>query len=112
MGITISKVDACYIVTFPDHVTLDCLIDWGSAFKSKLEGEVPKSLLLDTKLHNFESIDCLKWLREFLTDICVVNNEINKVAFVQPRSYRESEIVSTNEAYFSELPKARKWLNG
>lgn len=111
MVITINKKNDCYLVTFPDYVTLACLIEWGDKFSSKLDGELHQRLLLDSKLHRFESIDCLKWLRAFINELCVVNNSIDTVAFVQPSNYREPEIVSANEAYFSKLADAQKWLN-
>ncbi len=101
----------CYVVMFPDHITLESMKSWGVEFKNKLNGKSGLSLLLNTNSHNFESVECLKWLREFLTQEQVLTQAINKVAFVQPGTYRATEVISDSEAYFNDSYSARKWLN-
>ena len=111
MEIETSKEADCLIVRFPEYITLDCLESWSGKFKTSLVGKAGLSLLLDTNLHNFDSVECLKWLRKFLTQENVVIQAIDKVAFVQPEAYRQSEVVSDSEAYFNNIIRARKWLN-
>lgn len=84
---------------------------WGVEFKNKLNGKSGLCLLLDTNSHDFESVECLKWLREFLTQEKVLTQAIIKVAFVQPETYRASEVISDSVAYFNDSDSARKWLN-
>lgn len=100
-----------YLVGFPSEVSLNALKMWGSEFTLELQARSgPAGLLLDTNSHDFESTDCLKWLREFFTDEPVVRREINRVAFVQPAQYRMSGIVNESEAYFSTVKEAYEWL--
>ncbi len=55
-----------FVVKFPEFVTLSCLRDWGDVFLLELESHSNNvALLLDTNQHNFESVECLKWLRSF-----------------------------------------------
>jgi hypothetical protein len=111
MEISTFKEADCFVVTFPERITLESMKRWGVDFKNKLNGKTGLSLLLDTNSHNFESVECLKWLRVFLTQEQVLTQAINKVAFVQPENYRVSEVISDSEAYFNDLDSARKWLN-
>jgi hypothetical protein len=101
----------CYVVRFPDHITLESLRKWGREFKIELAGRRGFGLLLDTNRHDFESVACLKWLRDYLTQDDVVKQAISKVAFVQPEAYGVSQVVSDYEAYFHDPASAKKWLN-
>lgn len=100
-----------YVVTMPASITLEALQHWGELFISKLKARSGKvGLLLDTGQHEFESVSCLQWLKVFLTQNPVVVDAIGKVAFVQPEEYRQSQIVSPAEAYFSSVDQAQEWL--
>ena len=111
MDITTNREADCYIVRFPDHIKLETMTKWGHEFKSKLVDETGLVLLLDTNTHNFESVECLKWLREFLTKEDLVIKAIERVAFVQPEAHRAPGIVSDREGYFSNPESAREWLD-
>ncbi len=101
-----------FVVTMPNYITLKGLNIWSRNFLKCLEGKSEKSgLLLDTKLHEFESVECLKFLREFLTKEDRIKKQISRVAFVQPLKCREPEIVSNIEAYFSNVEEAHNWLS-
>ncbi len=100
----------CFVVIFPELVTLQSLKRWGQQFVDELNGKEGVGLLIDTGPHNFESIDCLKWLKEFLTQVPEVGQSIKRVAFVSPAHYRQPEIVNSREAYFSDISDARIWL--
>ena len=67
-------------------------------------------MLIDTNKHEFESIQCLKLLREFFTTNVVIQTNVGKVAFVQPKNYRGPHVVSEIEAYFESTEEAYKWL--
>jgi hypothetical protein len=100
-----------YLVSFPREVLLNALETWGSDFMQELcERSDQVGLLVDTNTHNFESIACLKWLKNFLTEEPVVTIGINRVAFVQPVQYRMPEVVTESEAYFSTCKEAYEWL--
>lgn len=101
-----------YLVSFPSKVSLIALKIWGSEFTLELQAHSGQAgLLLDTNAHDFESTDCLKWLREFFTEEHVVRRKISRVAFVQPVQYRMPEIVTESEAYFSTVKEAYEWLS-
>lgn len=105
-----SRLDA-FVVTFPEFVTLHCLREWGEAFPLELERHSNDvALLLDTNQHNFESVECLKWLRTFLMGEPSVESNIYRVAFIQPSEYRNAEVVSNGEAYFTHMKEAQRWL--
>ncbi len=100
-----------YLVRLPDRVTLHALQQWGAAFMQELEGQAgPVGLLFDTHTHNFESIDCLRWLKAFFTETLAAESSIDRVAFVQPLAYRQPEVVSASEAYFATAQDAQAWL--
>ena len=104
-----------YTVFFPEHVTFENLSNWKIKFQEKLDTRLrPRSeaLLLNSNIHDFESIECLKYLREALTHFANLENGIHKIAFVQPAQYREPEIISKNEAYFVNTEEAKLWLRG
>ena len=102
-----------YIISMPEFISLNSIEEW----KNKIDLEL-KSLplnqkvvmLIDTNKHEFESIQCLKSLREFFTSNAVIQFNIVKVAFVRPKSYGEPHIKSEFEAYFESVEEAYKWL--
>ena len=100
-----------YLISMPDYVSLADIEDLQnrlfSSFISLKEGQC--ALLIDTNKHDFESIACLKALRDLLESPPVSSNCI-RVAFVQPRQYREAQIVSDQEAYFYDKTEAYSWL--
>lgn len=102
-----------YVVSVPDEVSLSALEAWGTDFIRTLNEQSggKSGLLLDTNTHNFESIDCLRWLKNFLTLEHSVKSSINRVAFVQSAQYRKEEVVSDVEAYFRAVQDARQWLS-
>lgn len=100
-----------FIVTLPEFVTLEALKGWEQAFLQALEEQPGESgLLFDSDRHDFESVECLQWLKAFFTKEARVGSQINRVAFVQPAQYRAAEIVSDQEAYFVHVEDARSWL--
>lgn len=100
-----------FVVEFPEFVTLNCLRQWGEDFLLQLESHSNDvALLLDTNQHNFDSVDCLKWLRTFLMGEPIAKSKICRVAFVQPPKYRCPEVVSDGEAYFTNTKEAQRWL--
>ena len=106
------KINA-FIVLMPEYITLNLLNLWSKEFLKSLCKQAVNdkvSLLVDTNKHQFESIECLKLLRNFLTNKKQVRNNISNVAFVQPKQYRKPEIVSPKEAYFSNFEDAHNWL--
>lgn len=101
-----------YVVSFPSEVSLHSLSAWGCEFIRVLDARADRTagLLVNTNTHGFESVDCLRWLRDFFAKEYSVKRGIDRVAFVQPIQYRVPEIVSDYEAYFSTVEDARKWL--
>ena len=98
------------MIIFPNYITLESLMTWGIIIKNKIAGNTGLTLLIDTNSHNLESVECLKWLRNFLTKEIAVSQAIDKVAFIQPVIYRAPGIMSQREAYFSDINSAKKWL--
>lgn len=106
------KIDA-FIVQVPEFIALKELKQWKAEFLSylsKIEGPAKAALLIDTNTHQFESIECLKLLRELFSEPRL-KQCISKSAFVGPSQYREAEIVSSSEGYFSNLADAYRWLS-
>ena len=58
----------------------------------------------------FESVECLKWLRELFTREPADVSGINSAPFVQPIEYRRPKICCKPEAYFANLQDARDWF--
>ena len=107
-----SEINA-FIVSMPELITHSALKIWNKEFLKLLcerASNEKAALLLDTNKHDFESIECLKLLRELLSNERQVRESISKVAFVQPRQYREPEIISPVEAYFSQFEEAHNWI--
>lgn len=102
-----------YVVTMPDFVTLDMIEEWKDRFDQELKtirNLNNFALLFDTNAHNFESIQCLKSLREYLTDNNVLKSNFSRVALVAPAKFMAPIIKSEVEAYFDNLEQAYKWL--
>ena len=102
-----------YIVRFPDLVKLDSLKKAKKEFERLLEshsGLDRFSLLFDTGAHEFESIECLKYVRTFLS-IDILVEKCEKFASVAPENYSKSEVKSEKEAIFNNYADAYKWLS-
>ena len=101
------------IVRMPDEITLNLLKQWQNDFLILLKTRKLRkslSLLLDVNKHNFESIECLKLLREFLSQNVVVNQNISKIAFVTPKKFRKPGTRTSKEGYFESFDEASIWL--
>lgn len=100
-----------YLVTMPEGVTLPLIRDLGPRIHRAFRrvANPPRALLIDTNLHGFESIACLRSLRDIL-EASWVAAHCRAVAFVQPHRYRPQEIVSPREGYFTTVEAARDWL--
>ena len=97
----------------PDFVTLEMIEEWKARFDNKLKKNRNSgnfALLFDTNMHNFESIQCLKSLREYFTDNTVIKSRFSKTALVAPASFMAPKIKSEVEAYFDNFEQAYKWL--
>lgn len=101
-----------FLIQLPDFVTLNALKSWSERFISVLKAQSEVAVVLDTGSHNFESIECLKYLKSFLMEDPVVIRHVVKIAFVSPKGHRPAEIVSEVEAYFSEQDDALQWIKG
>jgi len=102
-----------YVVTMPAFVTLDLIEEWKDRFDQELKTIRNSNdfvLLFDTNRHNFESIQCLKSLREYLTDNKVLKSSFSRMALVAPAKFMAPKIKSEIEAYFDNLEQAYKWL--
>jgi hypothetical protein len=102
-----------YVVTMPNFVTLDMIEEWKARFDQELKTTRNSNnfaLLFDTNTHNFESIQCLKSLREYLTENKVLKSSFSRVALVAPTKFMAPKIKSEVEAYFDNLEQAYKWL--
>ncbi len=102
-----------YVITMTDFVSLAAIEEWKKRFDIELKS-IPFSqkivMLIDTGKHEFESIQCLKSLREFFTTNSVIQSNGVKAAFVQPKNYIEPHVKSEFEAYFEKSDDAYKWL--
>lgn len=100
-----------YVVSLPSGVSHGALKKWSREFIQGLQLRPGKAgLLLNTGNHDFESIDCLKLLKDLFVKDSAIKKRINRVAFVQPIQYRNPEVISDSEAYFSAEQKAIEWL--
>jgi len=104
-----------YIIRMPEFISLNSIEEWTHKFELDLK-TLPLGqrvvMLIDTNKHEFESIQCLKNLREFFTSSSLIQSNIVKVAFVRPKSYGEPHVKSDLEAYFESVEEAYKWLEG
>lgn len=101
-----------YIVKFHDLVELDSLKEARLRFEQLIihtSGEYSFSVLLDTGAHEFESLECLKYCRSFLS-IPVLLNQCVRFAVVAPAQYMTREIKSNKEAAFNCYDDAYEWL--
>ncbi len=100
-----------YIVHMPENITFEELSFWSKEFLQSLSKSKSEkcTLLLDTNRHQFESIASLKLLRDILSDE-KVKHCISKFAFIQPRQYREPNIISPKEGYFTNFEDAYRWI--
>ena len=102
-----------YVIKMPDWVTLEMLKDWRFRFDSKLADSSEKtrySLLIDTGKHEFESIDCLRFIREHLSGKPEFKTRFKKGAIVAPKKYGTPHVESNREAYFNDYHEAYEWL--
>lgn len=101
------------IVRMPEKVSLSMLEYWQEEFRDLVTQQaVDKNvaLLLDTNKHLFESIECLKLIRNLLSNDPQLKKYISRVAFVSPRQYKEPEVISHKEGYFDKFDDAYYWL--
>lgn len=102
-----------YVIKMPEFVRLNAIEEWKNKFsldlKSLLFGQ-RVVMLIDTNKHEFESIRCLKSLRDFFTANAKINSNGMKVAFVQPKKYMVAHVKSEIEGYFENYDEAYKWL--
>ena len=102
-----------YVVTMPDFVTLKMIEEWKVRFEQKLKsfpGLSKCALLFDTNKHHFESIQCLKSLREYLADNAVIKSCVTRAALIAPAKFMAPFIKSESEAYFDNIDVAYQWL--
>ena len=102
-----------YVVTMPDYVTSEMIEEWKDRFDQGLEtirSSNKFALIFDNNKHHFESIQCLKILREYLTDNKVLKSGFSRTALVAPAKFMTPHIKSEVEAYFDNLERAYKWL--
>jgi len=102
-----------YVVSMPESISLVAIEEWKESIGTDLR-LLPNNqkvvMLIDTNKHQFESIKCLKILRELFTNNEVLQSNGVKAAFVQPQSHMEPHIKSEHEAYFDNVSSAYKWL--
>lgn len=102
-----------YVVSMPEFISLEAIEEWKRSISNDLEsipGDQQVVILMDTNKHQFESIKCLKSIREFFATNHVIQSNGVKAAFVQPDEYMKPHIKSKNEAYFDDCLAALKWL--
>ena len=102
-----------YVISMPDFVTLEMLTEWKQQFDLILENISENSqlkLLIDTGKHDFESVACLKFLRDYLSDTPAFQKKFVRAAFVAPANFVQPHIVSQMEAYFNVFSNAYLWL--
>ena len=100
-----------FIVRMPAEIFFDQLRDWRKQVFISLEsGSVPDkfSILLDTNLHRFESIDCLRLIRHLLSNEII--HRIAFAAFVKPANVPVPESEHPQERYFDDYESAYAWL--
>lgn len=107
------KIINGYVVTMPDLVTLKMIEEWKVRFEQKLKTSVHSNncaLLFETGKHNFESIQCLKSLREYLENNALIKSCVTRAALVAPTKFMAPFIKSESEAYFNNIDVAYQWL--
>ena len=102
-----------YVVTLPGYVTLHMIEEWKVRFKQKLK-EIPSSnncsLLFNTGPHNFENIQCLKSLRQYLSEDAFIKSCLTRAALIAPAKFMIPIVKSDSEAYFDNIDSAYQWL--
>jgi len=102
-----------YVVRMPEFVSLRAIEEWRKNFSFEFKS-LPSSqrviVLIDTNRHEFESIQCLKSLRDFFTTNAEIKSNGVKTAFVQPGNIMDPHIKSDIEGYFENYDEAYKWL--
>ena len=102
-----------YVVSMPELISFEAINEWRESINKELkslQNNQKVVILIDTNKHQFESIQCLKSIRELFTNNEVIQSNGVKAAFVQPQSYMEPHIKSESEAYFDNVSSAFKWL--
>lgn len=102
-----------FIIWMPEYTTLNALKKWRSellTYLEKIKIQEKIALLIHTNTHEFESIACLKFMREFLTLEHKIVSRISRIAFVQPSQFQEPEIKNSNLGYFTCFKGAHSWL--
>ncbi len=101
-----------FIVSMPAVITLGAIEAWRERLWQRITDSPAGRncrLLIDTNQHQFESIACIKALRDALEDPRVADH-CERAAFVAPARYRQPQIVSEREAYFDSVEAAYAWL--
>ncbi len=101
-----------YVINMPEYISLKSIEEWKNEMNHELKS-LPSNqnitMLIDTNKHEFESVQCLRSLRDFFTSNTNLSN-IVKVAFVQPKNYMSPHVKSEQEAYFENIKEAYIWL--
>lgn len=106
------KVANGFKVVLKDVITEIDLLNWKESFLEKVENLVIENycILLDSNSHNFESIECMKLLRDILIELTAAAKPLKTVAFVRALQYGPTKITSRSEAYFNSCKEALEWL--
>ena len=102
-----------FIIRFPDWVTLAALKDWGARFDrdlTALKSSGQYVVLIATGKHAFESVACLRYMREYLSTSHTIRKWIRKAAFIAPKKYMPPHVKNCSEAYFNEYSDGYTWL--
>lgn len=102
-----------YVVSMPELISYEAIEEWKESIGVDLKllpNDQKVIILVDTNMHQFESIQCLKSIREFFINNEVIQTNGVKAAFVQPKNHMEPHIKSEFEAYFDNRSSAFKWL--
>ncbi len=98
-----------YLITMPESISLSAIEEWKVRFNQELKSVSHHQaiiMLIDTNQHQFESVQCLKSLRDFFSTSPVIQSNGVKVAFVQPENFMQPHVKSASEAYFTDYKKA------
>ena len=100
-----------YVVRLPDPIRLAALKQWELTLSriARASSRQPLTLLIDSGIHHFESLEALRYLRTLLSSGPIASALV-RVAFVAPARFRPEEIVSDREAYFNRFEDALAWL--
>jgi len=101
------------VVSLPQFITMAALEGLQERLASRVAAGVldgARRLLVDTNQHDFESVACIRALRDALEG-AGIGNGCWRVGFVAPAEHRASTVVSDREAYFNDVAAARAWLS-